>query len=182
MASEAELIVRTLDKHLEGPGQIRLLGGAALILGYGRERSTEDADLVMDDSEVQALIDDSGFAEAVEATNAELEPRGLYLTHIWGPEQQILTPEWRSACRLVSLDPPLSRLRVEVLGPLDLITSKLARGDDADLDDVEHLLRVEHLGAPTVLEAVRRAVVPDVLRDVFEGALTRLEARLAALP
>jgi hypothetical protein len=146
MASEAELIVRTLDKQ------------------HGGRRSRH------------------GRLRGAGATNAELEPRGLYLTHIWGPEQQILTPEWRSACRLVSLDPPLSRLRVEVLGPLDLITSKLARGDDADLDDVEHLLRVEHLGAPTVLEAVRRAVVPEVLRDVFEGALTRLEARLAALP
>lgn len=92
MASEADLILRTLDRHLSGPATIRLLGGAALILGYGRSRSTEDADLVMDDDEVQALIDHSGFSEAVDATNRELEPRGLYLTHIWGPEQQILTP------------------------------------------------------------------------------------------
>lgn len=52
MASEAELIVRTLDRHLTAPGPMRLLGGAALILGYGRDRSTEDADLVMDDGEV----------------------------------------------------------------------------------------------------------------------------------
>jgi hypothetical protein len=97
MASEAELIVRTLDRHLTAPGRIRLLGGAALILGYGRDRSTEDADLVMDDGEVQALIDDSGFSEAVTRTNEDLASRGFYLTHIWGPEQQILTPRPGSA-------------------------------------------------------------------------------------
>jgi hypothetical protein len=178
MASEAELIVRTLDRHLTAPGRIRLLGGAALILGYGRDRSTEDADLVMDDGEVQALIDHSGFSEAVTQTNEELANRGLYLTHIWGPEQQILTPTWRTECRRVALAPPLARLTVEVLGPLDLITSKLARGDDADLDDVMHLIRVESLSHDVVRAAVASAVVPEVLAEVFVGARARLVARL----
>jgi hypothetical protein len=162
MASEAELIVRTLDRHLTAPGRIRLLGGAALILGYGRDRSTEDADLVMDDSEVQALLDDSGFSEAVTQTNEELANRGLYLTHIWGPEQQILTPTGGGS------------------GPLDLITTKLARGDDADLDDVMHLIRVESLSHDVVQAAVASAVVPEVLAEVFVGARARLEARLGS--
>ena len=51
MATEAELILRTLDRHLSGLAEIRIFGGAALVLGYGRQRSTEDADLLMDDAE-----------------------------------------------------------------------------------------------------------------------------------
>lgn len=75
MASAARVILETLDRHLSAPARIRLLGGAAFILGYGRNRSTEDADLLLDDQEVQLLIDESGFSEALEHTNAELESR-----------------------------------------------------------------------------------------------------------
>jgi hypothetical protein len=109
VASHARLILETLDKHLAGPAHVRLIGGAALILAYGRGRTTEGADLLLDDSEVQALIEQANFGEALERTNAELEPLGLYLTHTWGPEQQILTPRWREDCRPVPLG--LERLR-----------------------------------------------------------------------
>jgi hypothetical protein len=177
VATAARLILETLDRHLTGPAHVRLLGGAAFILGYGRSRSTEDADLLLDDAEVQALIDESGFSEALERTNAELEPHGLYLTHIWGPEQQILTAGWRAACREVPLGLP--RLTVSVLGPLDLICSKLARADDLDLDDVEWLVRALDLDPGEVLAAARSAMVPDVLRGAWSAALPRLEARLA---
>ena len=50
--SAVELILHTLDGFLTGPARIRLLGGAALILGYGMLRSTEDADLLEDDGEL----------------------------------------------------------------------------------------------------------------------------------
>jgi hypothetical protein len=56
------LILRTLDRHLTAPGEVRLFGGAALILGYGRQRQTEDADLLLDDAECQALIDGAGYS------------------------------------------------------------------------------------------------------------------------
>jgi len=88
----AEQILEALDRHLEGPARIRILGGAALILGYGLNRSTEGVDLLADDREIELLISQANFAVALEATNRELE-QGLYLSHIWGPEQQILTPE-----------------------------------------------------------------------------------------
>lgn len=87
MAREAQLILETLDRHLHGPGTIRLLGGAALTLAYGLDRATEDVELLQDDAEMTALIEAAEFGEALEATNVELEPQGLYLTHIWGPEQ-----------------------------------------------------------------------------------------------
>ncbi len=172
--SEAELILRTLDGFLTGPARIRLLGGAALVLGYGMPRSTEDADLLEDDRELQALIDDAGFSEAVEATNRALEPRGLYLTHIWGPEQQILTPGWREQCRVVQ-GLGLARLEVSVLGPLDLIASKLCRADDLDLADIRHLIAHEHLGPAEVHAAMKTAIVPAVFAEVFPANLKKLE-------
>lgn len=178
MASPARLILETLDRHLTGRAHIRLLGGAALILGYGRNRSTEDADLLLDDQEVQALIDESGFSEALERTNVELEPQGLYLTHIWGPEQQILTRSWRSDCRELALG--FERLTVSVLGPVDLICSKLARADDLDLDDVEWLVRSQKLSPEVVLKAAHDATVPEVLAETWAAALPRLKSRLGA--
>lgn len=181
MANAPELILQTLDRHLTGPGEIRLLGGAALILAYGRQRSTEDADLLLDDAECQTLIDSAGFSEAVEATNRELEPRQLYLTHIWGPEQIPLTPSWRAATRRVAVS-GLSRLTVTALGPLDLITSKLARGDDDDLADVAWVMGHEGLSAATVSDALARAIVPDVLQEAWSAARARLEARLLTAP
>jgi hypothetical protein len=44
VAREAALILETLDRHLRGLGVIRLLGGAALTLGYGLDRA-DDGDL-----------------------------------------------------------------------------------------------------------------------------------------
>jgi hypothetical protein len=174
----AEHILRVLDHHLTGPGEIRLLGGAALILGYGLHRSTEDADLVMDTDELIALIEHAGLSEALEATNAELEPMGLYLTHIWGPEQQILLPTWRASCRPIAFDPPLLRLSATVLGPMDLVLSKLCRADDGDLADIRWLIQREGLTTERVRDALRHAVVPEAFREGYPEAVRRVEALL----
>lgn len=152
-----------------------------MILAYGLERATEDADLLLDDREFQLLGEQSNFGEAVEATNAELEPRGLYLSNIWGPEQQILTPSWREHCRPVS-SLEFRRITLTALGPLDIITSKLARGDDEDLADIEHLLRVERLRPEAVRAAVVSALVPEILREAHQAALPRLEELLGRQP
>jgi len=163
------LILRTLDRHLTGPGEVRLFGGAALVLGYGRSRTTDDADLLLDDRECQVLIDEAGFSEAIEATNAELEPRGLYVTHVFGPEQQVLSPGWRDACRPVVLA-GLSRLRVCCLGPVDLALTKMGRADDEDLADIEFLLRTRQLDAGDLRLAIATAVVPAEYAELFEAA------------
>ena len=92
--------------------------------------------LLFEDRELELLVANANFGAAVEATNRELEPEGLYLTPIWGPEQQILTPEWKVSCRPVARDWGTQWLTVEVLGPLDLIVSKLCRADDGDLEDI----------------------------------------------
>ncbi len=180
MATEAELILRTLDRHLSGPAEIRIFGGAALVLGYGRQRSTEDADLLMDDAECAVLVDTADFGNAIDRTNAELEPLGLYLTHIWGPEQQVLAPGWRERCRPLALN-GLVHLRLSMLGPLDIIVSKLARADEIDLQDILWLVANEHLSPGQVWAGVDKAVAPDILVDAFAEARTRL-ARVLPRP
>lgn len=176
METSAHLILRTLEKHLAGPAQLRLFGGAALVLGYGATRFTEDADCLLDDRELQLLLDKADFARAIELTNQELAPRALYISHIFGPEQEILTPEWREACR--SVPAFTGRLTVSVLGPLDLIVSKLGRADAQDLEDIDHVIRTERLQPADIRDAIRRARVPEILREIFAEAVPRLEARL----
>jgi hypothetical protein len=178
----AVVILSTLDRHLIKPATIRLMGGAALVLGYGRERATEDADLLMAEEELEVLADEVGFGAALENTNRELEPMGLYISHIWGPEQQILTPEWREGCRAIARHPDWRRLHVHVLGPLDLIVGKLARADEEDLEDIEFLMQRENLSVKAVLQAADRAMVPSILRDVFTDSRARLEAHVTATP
>lgn len=177
MESGPALILTTLDRHLTAPGEVRLFGGAALILGYGGARQTEDADLLLDDAECRALIDGAGFSEAVEATNLELNPRGLYLTHIFGPEQEILAPGWRERCRRVRIA-GLVRLSVSVLGAVDLALTKLGRGDEGDFEDIRFLLETGQLDAVTLRPALDQAQVPEVLAEIFAGTKPKLLALL----
>lgn len=178
MANPALVILQTLDRHLTAPAELRLMGGAALILGYGRKRATEDVDLLLEDEELQALANESDLGAALEATNRELEPRGLYISHIWGPEQQILTPGWRESCRGVELPVPMRYLRVSTLGPLDLIVSKLCRADDEDLADIQFLIDSLELAPQTVRVAMRGARVPVDFASVYPEACSRVEVLL----
>jgi hypothetical protein len=181
VAQAAALILEVLDRHLSAPGKIRLMGGAALTLAYGMDRATEDADLLLDDEEAQFLVEHCDFGEALEKTNKELEPQGLYLSHIWGPEQQILTPQWRESCRPVPSLSGLNRLTLEALGPYDLIVSKLARGDEGDWEDIRYLVQRERLPITQVRDAINRAVVPEILREVFSVTSPRVEGLLGTL-
>ena len=180
MESGPALILRTLDRHLSGPGHIRLFGGAAFVLGYGRSRTTDDADLLLDDRECQALIDEAGFSEAIESTNRELEPRGLYLAHVFGPEQQVLSPGWREACRLIPLN-GLSLLRVSCLGPVDLALTKMGRADDADLADIEFLIQTRQLEAEALRRAIEVAAAPPEYAEIFATARPKVLDLLARM-
>ena len=180
MANPAALMLRTLDRHMKGPGELRLMGGAAMVLAYGMQRGTEDIDLLMEDRELELLVEQADLGAALAATNRELEPLGLYISHIWGPEQQILTPHWASGCRPVSLSPGLAKLRLTALGPLDLLVSKLCRADDGDLADIAYLIQYEALQLVDIRRTLSEALVPAAFRDVFEVGAARVEALLTA--
>jgi hypothetical protein len=174
MAQAPALILRTLDKHMTGSATLRVMGGASMTLAYGLDRATEDVDLLLNDAEAQFLAENCNFGEALEKTNAELESLGLYISHIWGPEQQILTPQWRTQCRIVSDDLGLKSIRLETLGPLDIIVSKMARADDGDLADMRHLISREQLNQASIEAAVSQALVPEILKEQFELSRPRV--------
>lgn len=178
METGATEILKALDRHLVAPCSIRLMGGAALILGYGMQRSTEDADLLLDDDEATFLAEERDFASVLEKANAELEPLRLYVSHIWGPEQQILTPGWRTSCRPIRVE-SLRMLSVEVIGPLDLLTSKLCRADEGDLEDIRFLIGVEKLAPDRIRAAMAEALVPPEFADVYPSNRAKVEALLS---
>jgi hypothetical protein len=151
------------------------------VLGYGRNRTTDDADLLLDDHECQALIDEAGFSEAIESTNLELAPGGLYLSHVFGPEQQVLSPGWREGCRPVALV-GLARLRVSCLGPVDLALTKMGRADDEDLADIEFLLRTQQLDGEALRSALGQAVAPTEYAELFAAAKPKVLRLLSGQP
>ena len=59
---------------------------------------------------------------------------------------------------------------------LDLILSKMGRGDAKDLDDVVQMLSLEMVGYDTVAEGARRADIPAAYADIFPAARDRILA------
>jgi hypothetical protein len=78
-------ILRTLDRHLASPAEMTLFGRSALALGYSQApdhfHSTQDVDGILPLAWLEPPDMHEDFWRAVQLTNAELEPDGLYLTH-----------------------------------------------------------------------------------------------------
>jgi hypothetical protein len=88
-------ILRTLDSFLRKETRVVLYGRAALALGYpGGDSSlgaTKDVDVILPSVDMASIESDDQFWEALERTNAKLEPQGLYITHLFTDEQVIPT-------------------------------------------------------------------------------------------
>lgn len=67
---------------------------------------------------------------------------------------------------------------VSTLGPIDLLLTKLSRGDALDLEDIRWLIQRERLESAQIHAALNRAIVPKVLAETFAASRTRLEAML----
>jgi len=93
-----ETILRTLDRHLEHPTRIILYGRAALALAFpdapAAFQATVDVDAILPEIEMHTIEADESFWNALELTNQELEPTGLYITHLFTDAQVILRPQW----------------------------------------------------------------------------------------
>ena len=91
-------ILKTLDKYLTSPAEITLFGRAALALGYVQApahfHNTQDVDGILPMAWLQPSDAHEDFWQAVQQTNAELEPAGLYLTHLFREIDVILQPDW----------------------------------------------------------------------------------------
>jgi hypothetical protein len=92
------------------------------------------------------------------------------------PLEVILTPDWLSQRVGISLE--LRRLAVFRPATLDLILTKMARGDENDLADIEFLLTREPLTADQLRAAFSRARVPDVpeIQALFRTAQPKVLA------
>lgn len=157
-------ILQTFDRHLTAPAEITLFGRAALALGYpgspASYTTTHDVDAILPLSWIAAEDENLDFWQAQQRTNAELQPEGLYLTHLFRELEVILTPDWLA--RRVRIPLELQHLAVFRPATLDLILTKMARGDDTDVADIGFLLTCESLTADQLRAAFARARVPEV--------------------
>ena len=98
------------------------------------------------------------FWEALEKTNDALKPSGLYMTHIFQEDQIILTPDWLG--KTVAIHIGLNHLQIRRPSTLDLILTKMMRGDDADLAEIGFLIKTGDIRLADLEAAYRIARVP----------------------
>ncbi|MSU50603.1 MAG: hypothetical protein EXS37_16205 [Opitutus sp.] len=142
-------------------------------------RMTNDIDVILPSGRELAIDADAQFWDAISATNRELEAKGLYITHIFPEREVVLTPEWKQF--IVPLPyPGLKKLRLSRPRMLDLVVSKMGRGDLQDQADVRSMLTLQRefsLTAPSAVEiaaASKRATVPEVYREIFTRAAAQI--------
>jgi len=96
--SNPRRILQTLDKHLTAEVELNLFGRAAIGLGYSRANaafhSTSDVDGILPLAWLEPSESHEDFWQAIQSANAELEPDGLYLTHLFRETDVILQPDW----------------------------------------------------------------------------------------
>ena len=164
-------ILRTLDRHLPKRAELTVFGRSALALGYPDSPpdygATHDVDGIIPLTTEEPDLD---FWTAQQATNADLKNRGLYITHLFSELDIILQPDWLP--RRVALQLPLTKLKVYRPATVDLVLTKMARGDEQDLEDIRFLLSQEAISPPELQTAFARARVPDVteIRQLFVAA------------
>ena len=181
-----QTIAETLNRHLKQPTDVVVFGAAALLLDQKfaarlAGRSTNDVDIIIPKERELRVDADRGFWHAVEKTNRELEQHGLYITHIFPEREVVLTPEWKQY--LVPLHhEQLTKLNLQRPRMLDLVVSKMGRGDAQDLADVRSMLRLHYavtgipLTGEVIATAARRAHVPEIYREIFSRASERIVA------
>lgn len=173
-------VLLTLDRELDHEVSLVLYGRAALYLGFpdapAEFGTTQDVDGIIRLSQLSVLMEDDGFWEAQERANRILEPRGLYITHLFSEDQVFLRPDWEQ--HLVPVSRPETRwLRLFRPHAVDLILTKMMRGNDPqDMEDVAFLVRKSGVTRTEMEVAFQQVRMPDLheLRDAFARALPRV--------
>jgi hypothetical protein len=173
-------ILQSLDRNLTHPAELTILGRAALALGFPAApaafSATQDVDAILPLGWLEAEEQNLDFWEAQQKTNAELEGAGLYITHLFRELEIILTPDW--ILRRIPLGLPMVKLAVYRPAAVDLILSKMARGDDNDLADIQFLLGQEPCTVEQLRKAFDEARVPEVpeICQLFRAAQPKVLA------
>jgi hypothetical protein len=177
-------LMATLDGFLDHEVSLVVYGRGALCLGYEQPRSeflnTQDVDGIIRLGQLDELVNDERFWDAVDLTNEKLAPKGLYITHLFQEDQVFLRPEWEQHIVPV-LRPPTRWLKLFRPATIDLILTKMMRGDDPqDMADVDFLIRHDHITPGQMEPAFATVRMPDVqeLHDAFDRALPVVRALL----
>ena len=175
----AQIIAAAIDRHLAGPTEIVVFGSGAMLLdrmlaGALAGRMTNDIDIIIPSRRELAVDADADFWSAITAVNRELEPDGFHVTHIFPEREVVLSANWEERSEVV--DGPWRNLRIRRPQVLDLILSKMGRGDAQDVDDARAMLRAERaagrarITAEMIARAAAGAHIPDVYREIFPRA------------
>ena len=174
--SNAARIVTAFDALLDHEVSLVIYGRASIALGFREPplatTTSLDVDVILRDSHTAVLDADDQFWQSQEAVNVQLDEEGLYITHLFGEHQVFLRRQWESEIVPV-LRPPLRHLRLFRPATLDLLLTKMMRGnDEQDMQDIDFLIRHDRLAQPQIEGAFRDVVIPDnqELRDAFERA------------
>lgn len=172
----ASLILQTLDGHLDHSVRLVLFGRAALQLGFDNPpqsvAQSKDVDCIIPVTDLDALNADEGFWDAQEATNIELRPLGLYITHLFRDDQVFLRQDWEPFVVPITKT-SLRNLRLFRPAALDLVLTKMMRGSDPqDMADAEFMIRHNRITEAQLLEAFKqmKSIALAELRDAFAKA------------
>lgn len=179
-------VILTLDNQLDHEISLVVFGRGALCLGYPNAPqeyyTTQDVDGIIRMSQLESLVNDESFWDAVERTNLLLEPQGLYITHLFQADQIFLRPDWEQFVVPV-LRPATRHLKLFRPHAIDFILTKMMRGNDPqDMQDVEFLIRHDGITSEQMEPAFRDVRMPDIqeLHDAFDRALPVVRGLLAA--
>ncbi len=126
------------------------------------------------------MNEDLGFWDALTAANAELQEQGIYLTHIFEEWQIILRRDW-FAQRVIIQRPRLQHLRLYRPATVDLILSKMMRGDDPQhMEEIRWMIAREGISRHDLEAAFTSAHIPDdeEIVESFTIAQTRVLAMI----
>lgn len=170
------LILHAVDKHLDHEVRLVIYGRAALWLGFEapppEAARTQDVDAIISTAQERVFATDGRFWDAIEAANAELAARGLYITHLFSEREILLRHQWQQ--NLVTVARPVLRwLRLFRPATIDLVLSKMMRGNDPqDMADAEFMLRHDNITEEQLVEAFAQMKPIELaeLRDAFAKA------------
>ncbi len=179
----AERILGAVDGRLDHEVALVICGRAALALGFMNPPESVtvslDVDAIIPVSQASAFQNDLNFWDAQEAANRELETQGLYITHLFRADQVFLRRDWERH-RIPLTRPPTRWLRLFRPATLDLILTKMMRGDDPqDMADIAFLIRHDQITPAQIEEALADVVIPE-LPELHE-ALDRAKPRVREL-
>lgn len=172
--TEAKLrsFLQRLGERYGGPGTFYLLGGCALCL-LGNPRTTVDVDYTHD---VESGSIDQ-FQKVLDDLGAEMR---LYVDEVPLAEFIPLPPQARERHRLVGR---YGQLDVYIFDLYSIALSKIARGFEADLEDVLFLLNggfiqfeeLQHHFEVILPDAAKADIIPSEFRDYFEQVRHKYE-------